>query len=74
MFEVTVNWESNCLKNNKYKLDNYTHFLTEITTYTLSITSFEVMLMGHIIKDEMKRLHEIHRFVKKTIKLHSQTT
>ena len=73
MFELTVNWESNCLKNNRYKMDKYAHFLTDITTYTPSITAFEVGVRGHISDDNMKRLHKLHRFVKKTIKLKTFT-
>jgi hypothetical protein len=49
-------------------MDKYAHFLTDITTYTPSITAFEVGVRGHISKDNFNRLREIHRFVKKTIK------
>ena len=73
MFELTVNWESNCLKNNGYKMDKYAHFLTDITTYIPSITAFDVGVRGHISNDNMKRWHELQKIVKKTIKLETFT-
>ena len=56
-------------KNHKYKTDKYAHFLTDITTYTPSKEAFEVGVRGHISNANMERLHTLHRFVKKTIKL-----
>ena len=69
MFKLTVNWETLCDKNNKYKNDRYAHFLTDITTHTPSRTAFEVGGRGQISKDKMQRLQQIHKFTKQAKKL-----
>ena len=42
LFELTVNWESNSVKNNTYKNDKYAHLLSDITTHKPSLTAYEV--------------------------------
>ena len=73
MFELTVNWESLCDKNNSYKNDKYAHFLTDITTHKPSRTAFEIGVRGHISKENMLRLQQIHKFTKKSLKLKTFT-
>ena len=73
MFELTVNWETLCDKNNKYKNDRYAHILTDITIHTPSRTAFEVGVRGQSSKDNMQRLQQIHKFTKPAIKLKTFT-
>jgi len=71
--ELTVNWESNCVKNNIYKSDKYAHFVNDITTHKASVTAFEVGVRGQLSKENMSRLHSLHTFTKKNIKFKTFT-
>ena len=73
MFELTVNWESNSEKNNTYKSNKYAHFLSDITTHSPTITPFEVGVRGHISKDNLERIRNLHYHMKKSIKLKTFT-
>ena len=73
MFELTVNWESNSVKNNIYNSDKYAHFVKDITTHKASVTAFEVGVRGQISKENMSRLHSLHTFTKKNIKFKTFT-
>ena len=73
LFELTVNWESNSEKNNTYKSEKYPQFLKDITKYKPSLTAFELGVMGHLDMESMKRLKNLHLFMRKNIKLKTFT-
>ena len=67
IYELTVPYESNIERQHKYKEDKYAHFQTDIKTHNTSMTAFEVGARGTITPDNMKRLHSIHKHMKKSI-------
>ena len=54
----------------KLKLNKYQHFTTDIKSHTASVVPFEVgSHTGHISRENRKRLHTLHKFCRKDIKL-----
>ena len=52
------------------KMESYSHFTTDIRTHTVTVTPFEVGAQtGHINQDNKKRLHTLHTFCTKDVRL-----
>ena len=61
--------EPNIKKRNTDKSRKYSHFLTDITCYTTTLTCFEIGSRGYVSPDNQLRLKKIHSFCKPDIKL-----
>ena len=54
----------------KLKTESYSYFVTDIRTHSVTVTPFEVGAhTGHINNDNKTRLHMLHSYCKKEIKL-----
>ena len=70
IFELTVPGEARIEIAHSLKSDSYSHFASDITAYTVSVTPFEVGAhTGHISNENKKRLQSLHKFCTKDIKL-----
>ena len=70
VFELTVPGEARLEKAHKLKDDKYSHLVSDIKSHTVTVTPFEVGAQtGHINSDNKQRLHKIHSFCTKDIKL-----
>ena len=70
MFELTVPGETRLETAHKLKMESYSHFITDIQSHTVSVIPFEVGAhTGHISRDNKDRLHSLHKFCKKDVKL-----
>ena len=69
IFELTCPMEPNVQKRNREKNAKYSHFLTDITCYTPTLTCFEIGSRGYVSPENLKRLEKIHSFCKPGIKL-----
>ena len=70
IFELTVPGELRLDTAHRLKAESYSHFVTDITTHTVKVIPFEVGAhTGHINNENKKRLHDLHRFCTKDIKL-----
>ena len=70
IFELTVPGESRLDTAHRLKTESYSHFVTDIKTHKVTVTPFEVGAhTGHINSDNKKRLHSLHSFCTKDIKL-----
>ena len=48
------------------KMDSHSHFITDIKTFAVSVTPFEVGAnTGHLDNDTKKKMHNLHIFCKK---------
>ena len=64
IFELTVPFEFNIEDRNKFKNNKYAHFITDIKTYTTSVTAFEIGSRGYISPKNKHRLHTLHKYIK----------
>jgi hypothetical protein len=70
IFELTVPGEARLDTAHNLKMESYSHFTTDIRTHTVTVTPFEVGAhTGHINQDNKKRLHTLHTFCTKDVKL-----
>ena len=70
VFELTVPGEARLDTAHKLKSDKYSHLVSDIKTHTVTVTPFEVGAQtGHINSDNKLRLHKLHGFCTKDIKL-----
>ena len=70
IFELTVPGELRLDTAHRLKTESYSHFVTDIKTHTVTVIPFEVGAhTGHINNENKKRLHDLHRFCTKDIKL-----
>ena len=70
IFELTAPGESRLDTAHRLKTESYSHFVTDIKTHKVTVTPFEVGAhTGHINSDNKKRLHALHSFCTKDIKL-----
>ena len=69
IFELTCPMEPNIKKRNTDKSRKYSHFLTDITCYTPTLTCFEIGSRGYVSPDNQLRLKKIQSFCKPDIKL-----
>ena len=70
IFELTVPSEQRIEISNKLKSDKYQHFITDITSHTVTVTPFEIgSHTGYISTQNKKNLADLHKFCKKDIKL-----
>ena len=69
IFELTCPMEPNIKKRNSDKFAKYSHFLTDISCYTPTLTCFEIGSRGYVSPDNQTRLKTIHSFCKPGIKL-----
>ena len=70
IFELTVPGEARLDTAHKLKTESYSHFVTDIRTHSVTVTPFEVGAhTGHINNDNKTRLHMLHSYCKKEIKL-----
>ena len=69
IFELTCPMEPNINKRNSEKSRKYSHFLTDITCYTPTLTCFEVGSRGYVSPDNHARLKILHSFCKPGIKI-----
>ena len=67
ILELTVPFESNIEKRHEEKTNKYAHFSTDITSYDVTVTAFEIGSRGTITSDNLKRLRNIHAFLNKSI-------
>ena len=66
IFELTVPFETNLPKRHRQKMDNYSHFLTDIVKLTPKLGAFEVEPRGIITrenKDKLKKDIQVHQQV-----------
>ena len=66
--ELSVPFEDNIKRRHLYKANKYAHFVQDIPTHNTVITAFEVGVRGFMTEDNTKRLKDIHKYMKKTIK------
>ena len=69
IFELTVSNEMNIDSAHLYKQNKYSYFLTDISSFSPTVTAFEVGARGFITKQNRERLKNLHKFCKKSIKL-----
>ena len=70
LFELTVPGEMRIETANKLKMNKYQHFSSDIKTHTASVIPFEIgSHTGVISRENKSRLHTLHKFCKKDIKL-----
>ena len=70
IFELTVPAEHRLDTAHTLKMNSYSHFSSDIKTHTVSVIPFEVgSHTGHINNDNKKRLHTLHSYCSKDIKL-----
>ena len=70
IFELTVPGEARLDIAHKLKENSYAHFLTDIRSNSVTVTPFEVGAhTGHINIENKKRLHSLHSYCTKDIKL-----
>ena len=68
MFELTVPFEHNISSRHEYKMNNYSHFKTDITSYKANVEAFEIGARGYVSNENRGRLKIIHSFCDKNIK------
>jgi hypothetical protein len=69
ILELTCPMEPNIKKKNSEKFGKYSHFLTDITCYTPTLTCFEIGSRGYVSHDNHAILKTIHSFCKPGIKI-----
>ena len=69
IFELTCPLETNIEKRHIDKQNKYAHFIKDITTFTTTVTAFEVSSRGFINKIKLKHLQALHKICKPGIKL-----
>ena len=70
IFELTIPGELRLDTAHRLKAESYSHFVTDIKTHTVTVIPIEVGAhTGHINNENKKRLHDLHRFCTKDIKL-----
>ena len=70
IFELTVPGEARLEISNKLKTEKYQHFVSDISSYTVSVTAFEVgSNTGFINRQNNETFSKLHQFCKKDIKL-----
>ena len=71
IFELTVPLDTNITQRNMDKTNKYTHFTTDVTHITTTLTAFEISSRGHITKDNHKNLQTLQKYCKPGIKLNT---
>ena len=72
IFELTVPGEGRLDISHKLKKEKYQHFETDISTYSATVTPFEIgSNTGFINRDNKLHLHKLHKYCKRDIKLKS---
>ena len=70
IFELMVPGESQLEMSNKLKSEKYQHFVSDISSHTVSVTAFEVgSNTGYIDRKKKETFSKLHKFCKKDIKL-----
>ena len=70
LFELTVPGESRIDTAHSLKSESYSYFSTDIKSHSVSVIPFEVgSNTGHISRENKDRLHTLHKFCKKDVKL-----
>ena len=64
IFELTVPLETNIKNANAQKMNNYKHFITDITTKDVSVHPFEICSREYISPSNQANLKELHKFCK----------
>ena len=69
IFELTVPGETRISTAHNIKLEKYQHFSTDINTYKVSVTPFEIgSSTGYITRENKESLRKLHKFCKRDIK------
>ena len=72
IFELTVPGETRISTAHNIKLEKYQHFSTDINTYKVSVTPFEIgSSTGYITRENKESLRKLHKFCKRDIKFKS---
>ena len=69
MFELTCPTEGSIEIRHQDKMDRYAHFITDCSTYTCSLTCFEISSKGFISPRNHSHLKDLHKFMKPQVKL-----
>ena len=65
IFELTCPLERNIEIRHLNKTNKYSHFTTDISHLTTTVTAFEISSLGHITQRNKKHLLDLHKFCKK---------
>ena len=69
IFELTCPLEPNIKKRSNEKSEKYSHFLTDIVSYSPTLTCFEVGSRGYLSPENHTKLKTLHGFCKPGIKM-----
>ena len=69
LFELTCPTKVNIEIVHQNKMDRYPHFITDCSTYTCSLTCFEISSKGFISPRNHSHLKDLHKFMKPQVKL-----
>ena len=69
IFELTVPGETRISTAHNIKFEKYQHFSTDINSYKVTVTPFEIgSNTGYITRENKERLKKLHKFCKRDIK------
>ena len=71
IFELTVPFESNINTRNLHKSNKYAYLLQDITSFSPSVTAFEIGVRGFVTSFSRERLKKIYSYCDSKIKFNT---